>query len=502
VVRVKKILIANRGEIARRVIAAARELGYGSVAIHSDPDSESLHVREADEAFALAGSEVKETYLDSEKILTIAKQGGVWAIHPGYGFLSENAPFAEDCAKAGIKFIGPSSDTMRRLGSKVASKELAKKAKVPVVPGFEGELPDGEALKKLAAKIGYPLLIKAAAGGGGKGMRVVHGPEELEDAARSAEREALAFFKDKTVFLEKYLQRPRHIEVQILGDEQGNLVHLYERECSVQRRHQKMIEESPSPSIDEKFRKEICAAALRIAKQVGYASAGTVEFIVDEENHFYFLEVNTRLQVEHPVTELVTGIDLVKAQIMVAEGHKLPFKQDDIVQRGHAIECRLYAEDPENNFLPAEGIVGVLHEPNRPGLRIDSSLEQGKPILSLYDPMLAKLIAYGFNRKEALAKMDALLRDYVLLGTRHNLDFLRFTLNSKPFTDGSYHTHSVAELLESYLEKRGKNRPPPDLAFAVAAMAGKATKPSPAAASSAADRGADAQILNGFRNAR
>ena len=495
----KKILIANRGEIARRVIHAARELGYATVAVYSDPDAGSLAVREADEAFRLPGAEVKETYLDSAKILAIAKEAGVWGVHPGYGFLSENAAFAEDCAQAGLKFIGPSPETMRRLGSKVESKLLAKKAKVPTVPGFEGELPSGKELEKLAAKIGYPLLIKAAAGGGGKGMRVVHKPEELEEAARSAEREALAFFKDKTIFLEKYLERPRHIEVQILGDEQGNLVHLYERECSVQRRHQKMIEETPSPSIDAKFREEICAAALRVARQVGYASAGTVEFIVDEAGHFYFLEVNTRLQVEHPVTEAVTGIDLVKAQILVAEGHALPFKQEDIRQRGHAIECRLYAEDPENHFLPAEGSVGVLVEPQRPGIRIDSALEAGRPVLSLYDPMLAKLVAVGFNRKEALMKMDALLRDYVLLGIRHNLDFLRYTLNSKPFQDGRYHTHSVADLLAEYLEKRGRDKPAPGLAFAIAALAGRGGSAAPGGAE--APRAEPLSALKGFKNA-
>ncbi|MFO1463622.1 MAG: biotin carboxylase N-terminal domain-containing protein [bacterium] len=495
-----KILIANRGEIARRVIHAAKELGYATVAVYSDPDADSTPVREADEAYRLPGAEVKETYLDSEKILAIARQAGVWGIHPGYGFLSENATFAEDCAKAGLKFIGPSPEAMRLLGSKVASKRLAAKAKVPTVPGFEGELPEGEALRQLAEQIGFPLLIKAAAGGGGKGMRVVHRAEDLEDSARSAEREALAFFKDKTIFLEKYLERPRHIEVQVLGDEQGNLVHLYERECSVQRRHQKMIEESPSPSIDAKFREEICAAALRIAKQAGYFSAGTVEFIVDESDRFYFLEVNTRLQVEHPVTEAVTGIDLVKAQIMVAEGHRLPFRQEDIGQRGHAIECRLYAEDPENNFLPAEGKVGVLVEPQRPGIRIESALEAGKPILSLYDPMLAKLIAVGINRKEALMKMDALLRDYVLLGVRHNLDFLRFTLAAKPLQEGRYHTHSVADLLPEFLEKRGKDKPAPDLAYAVAALAGKAGA-SQGPASPAARSAEPLEGLKGFKNA-
>jgi len=496
----KKILIANRGEIARRVIHAAKELGFATAAVYSDPDADSLPVREADEAYRLSGSEVKETYLDSDRILAIAKEAGVWGIHPGYGFLSENAGFAEDCAKAGIKFIGPKPETMRLLGSKVASKQLAKQAKVPTVPGFEGELPEGKELAKLAEKIGYPLLIKAAAGGGGKGMRVVHGPEELEESARSAEREALAFFKDETIFLEKYLERPRHIEVQILGDEHGHLVHLFERECSVQRRHQKMIEETPSPSIDEKFRKEICAAALRIAKQADYVSAGTVEFIVDEQNKFFFLEVNTRLQVEHPVTEAVTGIDLVKAQILVADGHQLPFRQEEISQRGHAIECRLYAEDPENGFLPAEGKVGVLFEPQRPGLRIESALEQGKPVLSLYDPMLAKLVAVGFSRKEALAKMDALLRDYILLGVKHNLDFLRFTLNSKPFQDGRYHTHSVADLLGQFLEKRGKDLPAPDLAYAVAALAGKAAPVSKASADSPTQD--FSELLKGFKNAR
>ncbi|HCU24932.1 MAG TPA: biotin carboxylase [Deltaproteobacteria bacterium] len=494
----KKILIANRGEIARRVIHAAKELGYGTVAVFSEPDADSLALREADEAFLLPGSEVRETYLDSEKILHIAREAQVWAIHPGYGFLSENADFAAACADAGVKFIGPSPEAMRRLGSKLESKKIAKQAKVPTVPGFEGELPSGQKLREIADNIGYPLLIKAAAGGGGKGMRVVHRAEDLEESARSAEREALAFFKDKTVFLEKYLERPRHIEVQILGDEHGNLVHLFERECSIQRRHQKMIEETPSPSIDEKFRREICAAALRIARKAGYSSAGTVEFIADEAGNFYFLEVNTRLQVEHPITEAVTGIDLVKAQLRIAEGEVLPFRQEDISQRGHAIECRLYAEDPENNFLPVEGVVGVLVEPQRPGIRIDSALEAGKPVLSLYDPMLAKLIAVGFDRQEALLKMDALLRDYVLLGIRHNLDFLRATLNSKVFQSGVYHTHSVADLLGEFLEKRSSQHMP-DLAYAVAAFAGRAGGGRREAASSASETD-PLEAVKGFRN--
>ncbi len=467
----KKILIANRGEIAVRVIHAAKELGYPTVAIYSDPDAQALHVKLADESFSLQGSEASETYLDIPKILNIARQAKVWGIHPGYGFLSENAAFAQACEEAGIKFIGPTAEAMRLLGSKVESKKLAEQAKVPTVPGYQGKMLEGKELQKTAEKIGYPLLIKAAAGGGGKGMRVVHAEGELESSIQSAQREALAFFKDETIFFEKYIEQPRHIEVQILGDESGNIVHLFERECSVQRRHQKMIEESPSPSISSKLRKEICEAALRLAKKGKYRSAGTFEFIVDPKDHFYFLEANTRLQVEHPVTEWVTGIDLVKAQIMIAEGHDLPIQQEAIFQRGHSIECRLYAEDPENEFLPAAGTVGVLREPQRPGVRIDSALQEGHPILSLYDPMLAKLIVYGSNRKEALQKMDALLRDYVLLGTKHNLDFLRYTLNSKPFQDGRYHTHTVAELMGGYLELR-KAENVPSIVYGIAMLAG------------------------------
>ena len=450
----KKILIANRGEIARRIIAAVKEMGIATIAIYSDPDQNALHVQEADEAFPLEGIESKETYLDLEKVLKIAKEAKADAIHPGYGFLSENAEFAEACKKAKIKFIGPSPESMKLLASKVASKKLAQKAKVPTVPGYEGALPKGKELEKLAEEIGYPLLLKAAAGGGGKGMRVVHKAEELHEMAEGAEREALAFFKDKTLFIEKYVEEPKHIEVQLLGDEFGNLVHLFERECSIQRRHQKMIEESPSPSLTPKIREQTCESALRIAKEAKYFSAGTAEFLLDNKGNFYFLEVNTRLQVEHPVTELVTGMDLVKAQIRIAAGEKLWFKQEDIQQRGHAIECRLYAEDPENSFLPAEGKVGLLHEPQRPGVRIDSALQQGHDILPYYDPMLAKLIVWGENRDEAILKMQKLLRDYVLLGTRHNLDVLHFLIDTKAFKSGKYHTHTVTEVLDEFINNR------------------------------------------------
>ncbi len=491
----KKILIANRGEIARRIILAAKEMGIRTIAIYSDPDSQSLHVKEADESYPLHGIESKETYLDTEKVLRIAKEAKADAIHPGYGFLSENADFAEACAKAKIKFIGPSPASMKLLASKVASKELAKKTKVPIVPGHEGILPHGKELEKLAEKIGYPLLLKAAAGGGGKGMRVVHKASELEEGVEGAEREALAFFKDKTLFIEKYVEEPKHIEVQLLGDEKGNLVHLFERECSVQRRHQKMIEESPSPSLGSELRKKICEAALKIAKEAKYYSAGTAEFLIDRHGNYYFLEVNTRLQVEHPITELVTGIDLVKAQIRIAAGETLWFKQEDMTQRGHAIECRLYAEDPENSFLPAEGIAGLLVEPQKPGVRIDSALEQGQAILPYYDPMLAKLIVYAEDRYTAILKMIQLLQDYTLLGIRHNLDFLKFMLESKSFQDASYHTHSVSSLIHNYTQQREKNYK--SLSELVSLFA---TQTSPTQKSAKTPDANSLAALQGFRN--
>ncbi len=457
----KKILIANRGEIARRILRAAREMRIPSVAIYSNPDSSSLHVQEANEAYPLEGIESKETYLDIEKIITIAKKAKVDAIHPGYGFVSENAEFAQACEKAKIKFIGPSVKAMKLLASKVASKELAKKVKVPVVPGTVGAnlvfaqnkgRSQGSPLQELAKEIGYPLLLKATAGGGGKGMRIVHKASELQEGVEGAEREALAFFKDKTLFIEKYIENPKHIEVQLLGDEHGNLVHLFERECSIQRRHQKMIEESPSPSLSPKLQEAICEAALKIAKEANYSSAGTAEFLLDSKGNFYFLEVNARLQVEHPVTEEVTGIDLVQAQIRIAAGEKLWFKQKDVKQKGHAIECRLYAEDPENQFLPSEGKAALLREPRSEGIRIDSALEEGKEILPYYDPMLAKLIVWASDRKEAISKMQKLLRDYVLLGIRHNLDVLHYLLETSAFMKNTYHTHTVSQVIEDYIQ--------------------------------------------------
>jgi len=494
----QKILIANRGEIALRLVQAAKEMGRRTVVVYSQADKDSLAVQQAEESYALEGNEVGETYLNVEQILAVAKQCGAQAVHPGYGFLSENADFAERCAAAGLVFIGPKPETIRQLGDKVISKRMADQAGVPVIPGHQGEMPKGKALDQVAAKIGFPLMIKASAGGGGKGMRIVAGPEQLADALAAASREAAAYFGNPEVFLEKYLENPRHVEVQILGDNQGRVVALGERECSIQRRHQKMIEESPSPSIDDKVRRDLAAAAVNLAEAVGYVSAGTVEFIVDEKNRFYFLEVNTRLQVEHPVTEWVTGVDLVKNQILIAEGEGFNFDPDKLTPRGHAIECRLYAEDPENQFLPSEGRVGLLREPARPGVRIDSSLYEGQEILSLYDPMLAKLTVFGKNRKEALEKMSALLRDYILLGIRHNLDFLRFVVDGAAFQSGHYHTHTVAQLMPEFLA--GRQEPVP-LAVLGALMVPRRAVTTAAAMGPATGTAGSLAGLEGFRNA-
>ncbi len=499
--KIKKILVANRSEIALRVIHSAKEMGIRTAIVHSQADADSLPVQMADESYLLQGIEVSETYLNQEQILHWAREAKVDALHPGYGFLSENAGFAERCAQEGIVFIGPAAATIRVLGDKVASKQLAREAQVPVLPGFDGDLPQGENLRKIAEEIGFPILVKASAGGGGKGMRVVHDAAQLEEAVAVAEREGLAYFGNKKVFLEKYVTQPRHVEVQILGDQHGQVVHLFERECSIQRRHQKMIEESPSPSISPQTREALGAAAVRLAKHTGYSNAGTVEFLLDPEDRFYFLEVNTRLQVEHPVTEWVTGVDLVKAQIQIAEGQALPFTQESLRQRGHAIECRLYAEDPERDFLPSEGVAGVLREPHRPGVRIDSALQEGQVIQSLYDPMLAKLTVYASSRAEAVIKMEALLRDYVLLGVRHNLDFLRFLLNCEPFVQGHYHTHTVQELMPSFLAERKTASLLPG-ALWVASCLGKKTAGASALGRSTESFAEDRSLetLKGFRN--
>lgn len=441
----EKLLIANRGEIAVRICRAAQELGLHTVAVYSEADREALHVRVADEAYELGPPEPLQSYLDQARLIDIARESGADAVHPGYGFLSENAGFAAACIDAGLIFVGPSPDAIRRMGSKIESKAIAEQARVPVIPGYSA--PDVETLMqhapREAERIGYPILIKASAGGGGKGMRIVEASGDLQAALAAGAREAQQAFGDATLMLEKYITQPRHIEIQVLGDQHGHLVHLYERECSVQRRHQKIIEETPSPAVTPDLREQMAAAALRLADAVSYTGAGTVEFILAPDREFYFLEMNTRLQVEHPITEMVTGIDLVHQQLRIARGEPLAFGQGDLMQRGHAIECRLYAEDPARGFLPATGKIALLREPHGPGRRIDSGIMANMEVTPYYDPILCKLVSYGRNRDEAIVRMQALLRDYTLLGITTNRQFLLEILESKPFADGDTDTSFI-----------------------------------------------------------
>ncbi len=394
----KKILIANRGEIAVRVIRACRELGITSVAVYSDVDRASLHVRKADEAYHIGPAAAAESYLNFAKILDVAKHCGADAIHPGYGFLSENANFAQACVDAGVKFIGPTAASMEMMGSKTRARQEMEKAGIPFVPGTSRGLESVHEAEQVASKIGYPVMLKAAAGGGGKGMRLVQAPEHLKSALEAAQSEAERAFGDREVYIEKAIVNPRHIEMQVLADEHGHTVYLGERECSIQRRHQKVLEESPSPIVDTDMRRRMGEVAVRVAEAARYTNAGTVEFLVDQEKNFYFLEMNTRLQVEHPVTELITGLDLVHLQIRIAAGEKLPFQQEDIRIRGHAIECRIYAEDPDNNYFPSPGKITLLLSPSGPGIRRDSGMYEGWTVPIDYDPLLAKLIGYGTDR--------------------------------------------------------------------------------------------------------
>ena len=447
----RKVLIANRGEIARRVIRACHELGIRAVVPYSDVDERAPWVREADEAYPLHGSTAADTYLNRDKLLTIAANAGVDAIHPGYGFLSENADFAEACATAGFVFVGPSPAAMRALGSKAAARALAEARGVPVVPGVDGLGKSDADLAAAAEAIGYPVLIKASAGGGGKGMRVVHNPGDLRDALQAARQEAQSAFGDPQVLLEKYFTEIHHVEVQVLGDRYGKLLHLYERECSVQRRHQKIIEESPAPIVrDPAVREAIAASAVRLAAAAGYSNAGTVEFIVDGGGDFYFLEMNTRLQVEHPVTESVTGIDLVNWQLRIAAGEPLPFDQSDIRQRGHAIECRIYAEDPALGFLPSIGPIDLYVAPSGPGLRVDDGMETGGAVSPYYDPMLAKVITWGQDRDEAIRKMDRALWEMIVLGVTTNIPYLRDILALPAFAAGDISTNFLTEQLPEW----------------------------------------------------
>jgi acetyl-CoA carboxylase biotin carboxylase subunit len=442
----KKVLIANRGEIAVRVIRACREMGIRSVAVYSDVDRSSLHVRKADEAYHIGPARATESYLNIPKLLEVAKRSDAEAIHPGYGFLSENATFARACAAAGIKFIGPTGDAMDRMGSKTRARQAMSKADVPFVPGtLRGlEYPGTE---KKAAEIGYPLMLKAAAGGGGKGMRMVRSPQELKSAFDGARSEAERSFGDSEVYIEKYIENPRHVEMQIFADEHGNCVYLGERECSVQRRHQKVLEESPSPIVDEDMRRRMGEIAVRVSKAAGYTNAGTVEFIVDQDRNFYFLEMNTRLQVEHPVTELVTGLDLVHLQMHVAAGEPLPIKQEDVKLRGHAIECRIYAEDPDNNFFPSPGKITLLLLPSGPGIRRDSGMYEGWTVPIDYDPLLAKLIGYGSDREQAISRLQRALYEYFVGGIKTNISLFRRILRHPDFQSAKVDTGFLDRLL-------------------------------------------------------
>jgi acetyl-CoA carboxylase, biotin carboxylase subunit len=440
---IKKLLVANRGEIALRVMRSAREMGIETVAVFSEADRNALHVRYADESICIGPPPSSESYLRMDLILEAAHKSKADAIHPGYGFLSENELFARKCEAAGLIFIGPSPAAIELMGNKLAAKAAVSKFDVPLVPGTASAVKDMAEAEKTAALIGYPVLIKASAGGGGKGMRVVEKESDFRQQMERAVSEATSAFGDGSVFIEKYITSPRHIEFQIFGDRHGNVVHMFERECSIQRRHQKIIEEAPSAVLTPDKRKTMGQAAIQVAKACGYFGAGTVEFILDQDLEFYFLEMNTRLQVEHPVTEMITGLDLVKLQITVARGEKLPFKQEDLAIRGHAIEARVYAEDPSNNFLPDIGTLKTYRRPQGHGIRVDDGFEQGMEIPYYYDPMIAKLVCHAANREEAIQKMTRAIGEYEITGLKTTLGFCDFVMQHEAFRSGNFDTNFV-----------------------------------------------------------
>ncbi|HYL86612.1 MAG TPA: acetyl-CoA carboxylase biotin carboxylase subunit [Candidatus Angelobacter sp.] len=443
----RKILIANRGEIAVRIVRACRELGIQSVAVFSEVDRKSLHVRLSDEAYPIGPAPSRESYLRIDKLMDVARRSGCDALHPGYGFLAENAALPRACVDAGITFIGPSAEAMESLGSKTAGRQLARRVDVPTVPGTNDPIERPSEAQALAQSMGFPVLLKAVAGGGGKGMRLVASDAEFESAFRDASSEAMNAFGDDRLYLEKFLDRPRHIEIQIFADAHGRVVSLGERECSIQRRHQKVVEEAPSPIVTPDLRKKMGDAAVRLARAGGYVNAGTVEFLVDENLSFYFLEVNTRLQVEHPVTEQVTGLDLVKLQIAIAAGHRLPFAWESITPRGHAMEVRLYAEDPDNHFFPCPGKILGRHAPSGPGIRLDEGVYEGWTVPNDYDPLLSKLIAWGNSREETIARLRRALDEYTISGIKTNAGLFRRILSESDFLRGEFHTHWLDELL-------------------------------------------------------
>ncbi len=441
------MLVANRGEIAVRVMRACRELGIRTVAVYSEADRAALHVRFADEAYPIGPAPSTESYLRIDRILEVARRSGADAIHPGYGFLAENPAFARAVREAGIVFVGPPVPAMELMGSKTASRRAVRAAGLPAVPGTDHDLPSFEEVRRRAESIGFPVMLKASAGGGGKGLRLVNSAAELESAYRNARSEAQNAFNDPSVYIEKYIPRPRHIEIQILGDHYGNLIHLGERECSLQRRHQKVMEECPSPIMTDDLRRRMGETAVRIAKLAGYTNAGTVEFLVDAERNFYFLEMNTRLQVEHPVTEMVLGVDMVKLQLRVAAGETLPLKQEDVRMAGAAIECRIYAEDPANNFFPCPGTIRRLQSPRGPGVRTDSGVYQGWKVPLEYDPLLAKLVVWGSDRSEAVARLRRALEEYEVFGIQTTIPFFRSVLDHPDFVAGRIDTGFIDRAL-------------------------------------------------------
>ena len=441
----KKILVANRGEIALRIMRSAREMGIQTVAVYSEADRMALHVRYADEAICIGPAASSQSYLSGEKIIAACKQTEADAIHPGYGFLSENAEFARLVRSSGITLIGPSPEAMEIMGNKLSAKAAALKYDIPMVPGTEEAITNVEEAKMRAIEVGFPILIKAAAGGGGKGMRIVDSVNDFEEQMQLAVSEAISAFGDGSVFIERYVSSPRHIEIQVLGDTHGNIVHLFERECSIQRRHQKVIEEAPSSVLTPEIREQMGKCAVDVARAVDYIGAGTVEFILDEQLNFFFLEMNTRLQVEHPVTELITGLDLVKEQIRIARGEALSYKQEDISMKGHAVELRVYAEDPLNNFLPDIGTLETYTTPKGNGVRVDDGFEEGMEIPIYYDPMIAKLITYGDSRQDAIERMIRAIDEYQITGIQTTLSFGKFVMQHEAFRSGNFDTHFVSK---------------------------------------------------------
>ena len=442
---IQKVLIANRGEIAVRVMRSCKEMGIRTVAVFSEADRTARHVMYADEACLIGPAASKESYLNIDNIIKAARQHHADAIHPGYGFLSENADFARRCKEEGIIFIGPAAETMEAMGDKIAARKRMIAAGVPVVPGTEQPLQSAEEAVRICNEIGYPVMLKASMGGGGKGMRLIHSEDEVVEAYNTARSESMSSFGDDTVYLEKFVEEPHHIEFQILGDNHGNVIHLFDRECSVQRRNQKIVEESPSPFLTPELRQEMGEKAVAAARAVNYSGAGTIEFLVDKNRNFYFLEMNTRLQVEHPITEEVVGVDLVKEQIKVADGQVLQLKQKDIQQRGHAIECRICAEDTEMNFMPSPGIIKQITEPNGIGVRIDSYVYEGYEIPIYYDPMIGKLIVWATNREYAIERMRRVLHEYKLTGVKNNISYLRAIMDTPDFVEGHYDTGFIAK---------------------------------------------------------